>query len=152
MPRNFKTLYITNMKLVSEEQIQALSKLSAEMRKLTNGKHYEKFALKVYEYNHANFWEWFKEKQESAKYLERLINGAIKNKKNDHAKQLIFLSSQLTLSEEMYFKVITVDAVIREKDNKIAELESDKFRMSDKIKEQQKEIEKLTKVLNETEL
>ena len=140
------------MELVPEEQIQALSKLSAEMRKLTKGKHYEKFALKVYEYNHANFWKWFKEKQESAKYLERLINGAIKNKKNDHAKQLIFLNSQLTLSEEMYFKVITVDAVIREKDNKIAELESDKFRMSDKIKEQQKEIEKLTKVLNETEL
>ena len=140
------------MELVSEEQIQALAKLSAEMRKLTKGKHYERFAFKVYEYNHANFWKWFKEKQESADYLERLIDKSIEHGKKDHAKKLLILNSQLTLSEEMYFKVITVDAVIREKDNKIAELESDKFRMSDKIKEQKKEIEKLTKVLNETEL
>lgn len=133
--------------LVDQEVLDALAKLSAEMRRMKKGKHYESFAFKVYEYTLSNFWEWVAERKESSDYLEGLMNGAIEKGKNDHAKKLIKLNSQILLSEELYFKVVTVNALMLEKDNKIAELENDKFKMSDRIKELEIEVKKLMKVI-----
>jgi len=131
------------MELVKNEQIEALAKLSAEMRRITKGKHFEKFEFKVYEFNQENFWQWLKEKQASVKYLERLINGAIENDKTDHARSLIFLNSQLTLAEEMYFKVIMIDSLIKEKDNIIMELGKENIEIGKKAASAVKELEQL---------
>ena len=133
--------------LISNEKLEALAKLSEGLRKLGKNKHADNFTFQVYAATMTDYWEWYKERNATVEFLQDIIGKSIDNGRTEIVKGLIQVQSQMDLSETMYFKVITCDALLLEKENKINEKEQEKMEMSKEIIGLQKEVEKLVKVI-----
>jgi len=134
-------------KLVTSEKLQTLSELAERLHKLGHKTPF--FEGLVFRKCQPDFWKFVNEVGVSITFLQGLIEKAQAAKRNDLLKGLFQVEYEVNCSLTMYYRLISFDARILQLQNNMATLEKEKFAMSDKIKQQEIEIENLKNNLPE---